>query len=403
MKSFTLFSPTRIFFGGEHLESVSAAAAALGSHAFIVTGGGSVERLGYLGEISASLQAAGVRVSTFSGIEPNPESATINRAAAALKEEGADFIVALGGGSVMDAAKAIAAIVHAAEEDIWPFVLGEPRNGELAGALPIVAIPTTAATASEVTPFAVISNRSVGGKSVIAADFLKPAVAWLNPAYTTELPAVTTRDGAADILSHVFENYLLGGDGSPLADRYSEAVMATVLESLPRALANPGDLEARGRLLWASNLALNGYQLAGREPSQFVLHSMEHALSGKSPELAHGRGLATLYPAYFHWLLEEGRAVDRLALLGDRLFGLEGDEAELAKGFIGKFEEWLMANDLYQSLGDLGFQEDDFAAIAAYTVKTYGDGVQLEAAGALTQEAIISIFKATARQAAVTS
>ena len=167
------------------------------------------------------------------------------------------------------------------------------------------------ATGSEVTPCAVISDRRTGGKSFLANEFLKPKVAWLNPAHTVGLSPTVTRDGAADILSHVFENYLLGGDGSPLADRYSEGVMQTVLETLPALLEDPENLAAHGTMFWASTLALNDYQNAGRQPSGVVLHFIEHALSGRRPELAHGRGLATLYPAYFRWLLDHGRAEER--------------------------------------------------------------------------------------------
>ncbi len=399
MNSFFIHTPTQIFFGADQLTLFAKATASIGKHALILMGGGTVERLGYLQEVSAALTAAEVKISTFSGIEPNPESATINRAAAYLVAEKADFIIALGGGSVMDAAKAVAALVHAGEPDIWPFVLGEPRAGKLGGAIPIVAIATTAATASEVTPYSVISNRTVSGKSVLAAEFLKPSVAWLNPAYTTGLSPTTTQDGAADILSHVFENYLLGGGDSPLADRYTEGIIETVLHALPRALANPADLAARGELLWASNLALNCYQKAGRNEAQFVLHSMEHALSGHRPELAHGRGLATLYPAYFRWLLAHDRAVERLAQLGRRLFQLSGNDAQTAQGFIEKFEAWLKSNKLYQSLTDLGFSPADYPAIAAYTVQVYGNGSQLDALGALGTDEIVTIFQATERQA----
>jgi alcohol dehydrogenase YqhD (iron-dependent ADH family) len=265
----------------------------------------------------------------------------------------------------------------------------------LQGALPIAAVTTTAATASEVTPFAVISNRRAGGKSILIADFIKPQAAWLNPAFTTSLSRTTTQDGAADILSHVLENYLLGGNDSPLADRYSEGIFATVLETLPRLLKKPGDLNARGDLLWASTLALNDYQKAGRAQSHFVLHYIEHALSAYKAELAHGRGLATLYPAYFRWLLTEGRAVDRLALLGTRLFGVTGTEAQRAEGFISHFIQWLKENELLQSLEDLGFVQDDYAKVASYAVRTYGDGKQLEAGGPLAAEQIISILRDT--------
>jgi alcohol dehydrogenase YqhD (iron-dependent ADH family) len=400
MNSFTLFTPTRIFFGADQLTAFAQATARLGQHAFLVTGGGTIQRLGILDQVSGALAQAGLKVTHFSGIEPNPEAATINRATAALRAAKADFVVALGGGSVIDASKAIAALAHSGENDIWPFVLGEPRAFQLKGALPIAAITTTAATASEVTPYAVISNRAARGKSFLAAEFLKPLTAWLNPAFTVGLSARTTQDGAADILSHVFENYLLGGNDSAIADRYSEGVMSTVIETLPRLLVSPSDLVARGNLQWTATLALNDYQLAGRKPAQFVLHTIEHALSAFKPELAHGRGLATLYPAYFRWLLAEGRAVDRLAQLGQRLFGLTGSEAARAERFIVRFEQWLQDNQLYQSLEQLGFDEAEFPAIAEYAVRSGGDGKQLDAAGPMPAEKIVALFRATKRQVA---
>ncbi|MES2695312.1 MAG: iron-containing alcohol dehydrogenase [Verrucomicrobiota bacterium] len=399
MNSFTIYTPTRIFFGSDQLTAFAEAAAKLGKHAFVVTGGGTVKKLGYVDAVAKALTTAGLKLSFFSGIEPNPEAATINRGAVQLQADGADFVVALGGGSVIDASKAIAALVHAGESDIWPFVLGEARAFQLKGALPIAAIPTTAATASEVTPYAVVSNRTARGKSILAAEFLKPLVSWLNPAYTVGLSPTTTADGAADIFSHVIENYLVGGNESPLADRYSEGVIATVIESLPRLLANPADLAARGDIMWASTLALNDYQNAGRRPGQFVLHSMEHALSAFMPALAHGRGLATLYPAYFRWLLAHGRGRDRFAQLGTRLFGLSGDEVTRADGFVTRFEQWLAANGLLQSLADVGFKASDYPAIADYAVRTYGDGKQLDAIGALPAAEIVAIFEGTQRQA----
>lgn len=399
MNAFAIHTPTRIHFGAEQLNAFAAATARLGRHALIVTGGGTVKRLGILDAVAQALEAAGVKLSYFNGIEPNPEAETIDRATAALRAAKADFVVAVGGGSVIDAAKSIAALGATNEPHIWPFVVGEPRAFQLTGALPIAAVPTTAATASEVTPYAVISNRKAGGKSILMAEFLKPQTAWLNPAHTATLSAVTTRDGAADILSHVLENYLLGGNDSPLADRYAESVMATVLETLPKLDKNPGDLAARGDLLWASNLALNDYQNAGRQASHFVLHYIEHALSAAKPELAHGRGLATLYPAYFRWLVAEGRAVERLAKLGRRLFGLTGESKETALAFIQHFEQWLAANHLLQSLGQLGFQGEQYRGIAEYAVRTYGDGRQLEALGPVTVEQIAGIFQATQAQA----
>ena len=398
VQPFTIYTPTRLFFGADQLGAFAQAVSGLGSRAFVMTGGGTVERLGYLQQLSDALTAAGVSTMHFAGVEANPDSATINRAAAEARQGGADLVLALGGGSVMDAAKAVAALAVTDEPDIWPFVIGEPRALALGEALPIAAVPTTAATASEVTHYAVVSNRDERGKSLLTGEFLKPLAAWLNPVFTLGLSPTTTSDGAADILSHVFESYLLGGSDSVLADRYSEGVMETVLRMLPRVLNDPADLAARGTLMWAATLALNDYQAAGRRPAQFVLHSIEHALSAWCPELAHGRGLATLYPAYFRWLLANGRAQDRFAQLGARLFGLGSSEAKQAEGFVERFERWLSENGLYQSLTDLGFAADDYPAIADYAVRTSGDGKQLDALGALPAAEIVAILKDTARQ-----
>ncbi|MEO1654957.1 MAG: iron-containing alcohol dehydrogenase [Bacteroidota bacterium] len=320
MQKFVIYQPTRILFGAEMKGEFVKACLPFGKKGMIVTGGSSMERLGYLDEVKAAFAEQGIELIHFKGIEPNPVAQTINKAAKIGQEAAVDFILALGGGSVMDASKAIGGLIHAQEDDVWPYVLGEPKSRQMKGAIPILTIPTTAATASEVTAYAVISNPEVNGKSVLGYEFFKPLVSWMNPAYTTSLGARTTQDGAADILSHVLENYILGGDNSPIADRYTEMVIHTVLETLPKVLKDPENLDLRADLLWASDLALNGYQLAGRNPSQFVLHSMEHAASGFHPELAHGRGLATLYPAYFHWLWEQDRARERFAQLGRRIF-----------------------------------------------------------------------------------
>ena len=243
-----------------------------------------------------------------------------------------------------------------------------------------------------------ISQRASHGKSVLGHEFLKPRVSWLNPAYTTAVPANVTADGASDILSHVFENYLLGGDASPLADRHSEGVMLTVIETLPKQLAALGDETLRGNLLWASTLALGGFQGAGRADSGFPMHSIEHSMSGVHPALAHGRGLATIYPAYFRWLLAHGRATARFAQLGARLFGIVGDEMARAHGFVLHFERWLAANGLRQSAASLGFSAADFERVADYTVKTYGDGKSIDALGPISRDEIVAILADTARQ-----
>lgn len=400
MNPFELHIPTRLYYGKEKAEAFFEQLPEYGKKVLLVIGGGSVKRLGYLSEVQNHLKNNNIEAVLFEGIEANPHSETINKAAKIGKNESVDFVLALGGGSVMDASKAIAGLIHDNVDDIWPYTVGGPKYRQITGALPVACIPTTAATASEVTAHAVISNPTVKGKAPVSYPFMKPAASWLNPAYHTSLPLTTTRDGASDILSHVFENYLLGGNDSDPADRYSEGVMQTVLETLPKLVLNPENEHLRGQLLWSSTMALNGMQISGRQPAPFTLHNLEHALSGQNPNLAHGRGLAILYPAYFRWLYKNDRVIDRMALLAKRLFGVaKSDQKANAMAFIEKFEGWLKQNDLYERLSDQDIPKSAFGDVADYAIKTYGGGRgKLSAAGSLTRENIIEIFEMTENQ-----
>ena len=398
MNPFEIYQPTRILFGDTQLATFTKRCTEFGNRALVVIGGGTVKRLGYLKTVLDSLHENKIETLVFEGIEANPDAETINKAAKAGQDFKADFVLAFGGGSVMDASKAIGGLIYMNEADIWPFTNSEPRSGKMTGSLPIVTIPTTAATASEITAYAVISNRKIKGKQTLGYEFMKPKLSWLNPAFTATLSLETTRDGASDIMSHVFENYILGTDESPIADRYTEMILQTVMETLPKLEMNLLNEDLRGDLLWASDLALNGYQLAGRNMAAFVLHNMEHALSGYQPNLAHGRGLAVLYPAYFKWMIKHDRAVNRFAQLGRRLFGATGNDKSAANLFVDEFSEWLKANGLYQSLSSLDIPVSAFDSIAEYCIRVYGRGKGIEAMGLISKEDIVDMFKMTEEQ-----
>lgn len=375
MESFVLNIPTEIHFGANSfapfIDSLKKYRKPL-----IVLGGGSVKRLGYLSQLTEKLPNYVV----FEGIEPNPLASTIDRATKLAREEGVDCVIGFGGGSVMDAAKAIAAMVASAtsEDSIWDYVLGSKKAMSLASALPIVAIPTTAATASEVTPFSVISNPETKGKSILVHEFIKPRVAYINPDYTLSLGVIVTADGAADILSHVFENYLLGGISSKITDRYCEAVIATVMETLPQLLAkisancsstqtvDPDAQALRSELMWSSTLALCGIQMAGRPATPFVLHAIEHSMSGENHKLAHGRGLASLYIPYLNLLWERDVARDKISLLSERVAKGSG------RDFIDYLAKWLTDNNLIDK--DYGIKAEQVDNIAKYCLNVYNQG-----------------------------
>lgn len=399
MKSFQIWQPTRILFGASQAQTFINHLSQLGNRIFIVLGGSSVKNLGYFDQVIALLNKCDLSLQVFEGIEPNPQRKTINKAANEARDFNADLILAFGGGSIMDASKAIAALTFMKEDDIWPFTAGQSKYRGIKGAIPVATIATTAATASEITQYGVISDSESQGKAPISHESLKPKLSWLNPEFTTSLPKTTTQDGAADILSHVFENYLLGGESSILADLYTEGIIKTVLDTLPLVTKNPGNVDLRARLLWASNLALNGYQLAGRELSPFTLHNLEHAMSGYNQKLAHGRGLATLYSAYFTWLITHNRCINRFSRLASEIYSInKGSDKENALEFVHKFTDWLRDNELLQSMSEIGIPESAYESIVDYAIKTYGYRGVLEASGELTRSDILEIFTMTQEQ-----
>lgn len=404
MNSFSVYMPTRLLFGSDKLTDFVNLSAQLGKTFLFVTGGGSVKRNGYYDKVYQAFKEKGLELCEFSGIEANPLSSTIDKCVEEFKDRNITTVIGFGGGSVMDAAKAISCMLYIYNNSftdkfplgIWNYVLGEPYANKLPGALPLVMIPTTAATASEVTPFSVISNKEKGGKAPIRFEEIKPKISWLNPEFTLLLSKTVTADGGSDILSHVFENYLIGGEtGLEITDLYCEGIIRTVISTLPRLLDDPHNIELRANLQWTSTLALNEMQSAGRNPSIFPLHAIEHAMSAVKHDLAHGRGLATLFPAYFRWLWNKGRARNRLNRLAQEIFRFSDRNNSSGLYFIEEFENWLKSCGLLQSAKCLGFNEADYETIADYTIKTYGDSKDLNVLGPMGKLDIIEILNLT--------
>lgn len=380
MQNFQLHMPTRIIFGNGEVAQVGPEAAKLGRHALLVTGRGSARRTGALDRVLTSLQQAGVARTLFEGIEPNPRADTVDRAAAVAREAGCDLVVALGGGSSMDAAKAIATVA----------VSGRPSTDYLAGhasghwrellpvreALPVIAVPTLAATGSEANSGGVITDWETRTKSVISGPALFPRVAILDPELTYTVPRGYTADGCADIFTHLYEPYLTSAEGAFVQDQISEGLMRAVVRYSRVALERPDDPEARANLLWASTLALIGIAQAGRGGT-FPVHSMEHTLSGHY-DISHGRGLAILGPAYFRRVVLQDRP-QRLARLGREVFGggagvTAADDPAAAEQAIAAIEAWYRDIGVYSTLRDAGIPRDALPVMAEDTIRVAGRG-----------------------------
>jgi alcohol dehydrogenase YqhD (iron-dependent ADH family) len=256
----------------------------------------------------------------FEGIEPNPRHTTCDKAAAVARDNGCDFIIGLGGGSAMDAAKGIA-ITAKTGISVWEYVYRGPdlTQRKIEEALPIVCIPTVAATGSEADSGGIISNWETHEKMGIFGPSLFPAVSIVDPELTVTCPEEYTIDGGVDIIAHVIETYFTGTSEAYLQDRdrLSESIIKTVIRYLPRAVKDGADIEARSHLSWSSTVALSGLINSGRGGG-YPLHALEHVVSAHY-DISHGRGLALLLPALMDFT--EPARPEKYIEMGKNIFG----------------------------------------------------------------------------------
>ena len=261
---FHFYNPTEVFFGAGEFARTGELAARLGKKCLLVIGGGSVERQGYLFRAEQMLDKAGVGHTLFRGVEPNPHLETCVKAARAARDEGCDFILALGGGSVMDATKAIAAGYYD-PDNLWDYVNhGQKQVKPVAQALPVMVFPTLAATGSEMDSGAVITRWETREKCVIGSPLLFPRIALIDPELTLTVPLDYTMDGVFDIAVHVMESYFNGYQETPLQARIMEGFLLTVFEEGRKLSQQLDNVELRANIQWPSSLALSGFFTAGR-------------------------------------------------------------------------------------------------------------------------------------------
>ncbi len=365
---FEFENPTRLVFGAGSLSQLGEAVRAYGIKALLVTGGGSVKRNGTFERAVASLNASGVSVVECSGVEPNPRLSTVVRGAEIARNEGCDVVIGLGGGSTMDAAKVMAAAVFY-EGDPWEMIAHGQENRNLpTRALPIITVPTLAATGSEMNAGAVITNEKTTEKSFVIAKCLFPKVAVVDPELTVSVPPDQTAFGICDLITHVTESYFNGVDGTPIQDRFAEGVILTAMEWGPKAIADGNNPEARAQVQWASVVALNGWVQVG-SAAAYPVHMIEHVLSAHH-DIAHGAGLAVVNPAWMRFAAESRPA--RFAQFAQRIFGLalqHPEDAEAAKEGIERFEAFLRSIGCPTRLSELKIGDSLLGRYAQDTVR----------------------------------
>lgn len=329
MNAFDFYSPTYFVFGeGRETEAGTYVKKFGGSRVLVVYGGRSAEESGLLGRIRASLAGAGLDVWELGGVRPNPRSGLVYEGIGRCRAEKIDFLLAVGGGSVIDTAKAIA-MGAVCDGDFWEFFSGKTPER----ALPVGTVLTLAASGSEGSPDSVITNEATMEKTGAEADCLRPRFSILNPALTESLPPYQTACGITDIIAHAFERYFTNTQEVELTDRLLEGVVLTMLHEGTRAMEDPHSYGARANIMWAGMVCHNDVMGVGRQ-QDWNSHHLEHVLSAKY-DCAHGAGLAVIMPAWMTYCAKH-RDPMRFAQMATRIFGCQMDfEAPLRTALEG--------------------------------------------------------------------
>lgn len=360
MLNFNYYSPTEFVFGrGAEERAGEMIRKRGGTKVLVHFGGGSAIRSGLMDRVTASLDAAGLPYITLGGVQPNPRSSLVYRGIELARAEGVDFILAVGGGSVIDSSKAIALGVPY-EGDFWDFFCGKAKPER---ALGVGVVLTLAAAGSEGSKSCVITQEDGGFKRGCGNELNRPKFALMNPEVTYTLPAYQTACGATDMMAHVLERYFTNEKGVDLTDRLCEAVLSAVIKAAPVAIAEPDNYEARAQLMWASTLAHNDSCGLGRE-GDWASHQIEHELSARY-DVAHGAGLAVVFPAWMRYQLDHDPM--RFAQLAVRVWGCDMDFEHPEKtGLEGieRYEQFLKSIGMPTRLGELHVDPADIPAMA---------------------------------------
>lgn len=360
MQNFSYYSPTEFVFGrGAEEKAGEMIRKRGGTKVLVHFGGGSAIKSGLMDRVTASLEAANIPYVTLGGVQPNPRSSLVYRGIELARAEHVDFILAVGGGSVIDSSKAIALGVPY-DGDFWDFFCGKAKPEK---ALGVGVVLTLAAAGSEGSKSCVITQEDGGFKRGCGNELNRPKFALMNPEVTYTLPAYQTACGATDMMAHVLERYFTNEKGVDLTDRLCEAVLSAVIKAAPVAIVEPDNYEARAQLMWAGTLAHNDSCGLGRE-GDWASHQIEHELSARY-DVAHGAGLAVVFPAWMRYQLDHDPM--RFAQLAVRVWGCDMDfeyPEKTALDGIARYEQFLKSIGMPTRLTELHVDPADIPAMA---------------------------------------
>lgn len=387
MNNFTYFTPTKVFFGNGVEKQVGPTLRKAGFKKVLVHyGGGSVRKNGLLDIVEESLQSAGIAYVALGGVAPNPKISLVREGIALAKSEKIDMIIAVGGGSVIDSAKAIGlGLSHG--KDPWTMIELKEQPSK---SFPLTAILTISAAGSEMSHSDVITNSDNQLKRSVNSDLLRPMFAFENPAYTKTVSPYQTACGIVDTMMHTLERYLTPDRDTELTDRLSEAILVSVKNAGRQAIRNPEDYEARATLMWASSLSHNGLTGCGKTAS-FPAHKIEHDISGLHDEVSHGAGLAVVFPAWARYVYRHD--VRKFAQLAERVWGVEMDHDHPERTALEGIEamvRYFAEVGMPTTMRELGVDPSEFEKLADMT--TDGGANPLPSYVPLGKEEIVAIY-----------
>ncbi|MBR6407335.1 MAG: iron-containing alcohol dehydrogenase [Clostridia bacterium] len=360
MDNFTFYSPTYFVFGRDTEKETGRYVKRFGGTKVLIHyGGGSAVRSGLIDRIKASLDAAGVAHVELGGVKPNPRSGLVYKGIELCKKEGVDFVLAVGGGSVIDSSKGIC-IGACYDGDFWDFYKSD-RFVEKA--LPVGTVLTIPAAGSEGSPDSVVTHEDGMLKRAAHGEPLRPAFSILNPELTFTLPAYQTACGATDIMAHVFERYFTNTPEVEVSDRLCEALLLTMIKETPRVIEDPCNYEARANIIWAGTVAHNDICGVGHA-QDWASHSIEHELSAQY-DCAHGAGLAVIFPAWMKYVYKHD--TDRFVRFAVNVWGCKKngtDPEKTALEGIACVERFFRSIGMPTSFAEIGAKEEDIPKMA---------------------------------------
>ncbi len=362
MQNFVFHNPTKIIFGRDTVPNIGPETAELGRRCLLVYGRSSIRKTGLYDQVTTSLADAEVEIIDHGGVQSNPLLDHVRAGIAKVKEHSIDVVVAVGGGSVLDSAKAIAA-GSVVNHDVWKFFTGKKS---VKSTLPVTTVLTLAAAGSEMNSGMVITNNETKEKFGFGHRLLYPKTSILDPKVTFTVPPDYTAFGAIDAIAHVLEFYMTTRDpDTPVQDCLMEGLIKNSINACERCLKDPLDYEGRASLLWTATLALNGLTAAGLGRVGFPMHMIEHSLSALY-NVPHGAGLSVVIPGWLTWYRKHNEA--RIAQLGRRIFPPADlqpyTDGRIAERTIIIFKNWFSRIDSPVSLEELGIPAADIPMIA---------------------------------------